>query len=96
MEQPYEVKHILSYCDSRRHKGTIYQAAAFERVRINNQGIETYRRSVRKLTPAEHAVIGKRSQEDQRAQQLRALAHVKHIEQLPLLSPSELQCGGVS
>ncbi len=86
MSQPYERAHIISYCDTKRHKGTIYRAARFEWVRVNANGIETYRRAARPLTAAERAIIARRSQEDKRAQRLRAIARNRPIEQLPLLS----------
>ncbi len=84
LDQPYEIVHIISYCNAKLHKGTIYRAAHFERVRVNAQGIETYRRAAQPLTPEEHAIIALRSQEDQRARRLRSLAGVRHIQQLPL------------
>ena len=84
MEQPYELVHIISYSDTNRHRGTLYQAAHFERVRVNVHGIETYRRVARPLTQYEHDLLHKRSQEDRRAQQLRARACTRHIEQLSL------------
>lgn len=89
MDQPYELAHIISYCDTRFHKGTIYRSAHFERVRVNGQGIETYRRATRPLTHAEHAALAKRSREDRRAQRLRALVATSHIKQLSLMSVLE-------
>lgn len=91
MDQPYEIVHIISYCDTKRHKGTVYLAARFEQVRVNEQSIATYRRVVRPLTPAEHAIIARRSQQDRRAQHLRAQAGVKHIRQLSLFQALSLQ-----
>jgi hypothetical protein len=82
MEQPYELVHILSYNDTKRHRGIIYQAAGFELVRKNNNGIQTYRRVARPLTAAEHVIIARRSREDKRAQRLRAVARNKHMKQL--------------
>jgi hypothetical protein len=89
MDQPYELVHVLSYCNAQLHKGIIYQAARFERVRTNARGIQTYRRRVRPLTEAEQAIIAQRSQADQRAQRLRARASSRTIEQLPLLLQGE-------
>jgi len=50
LDEPYEIKWLLSYCDTRLHKGTIYQAAGFERYRINDDGIETWRTKLPTLT----------------------------------------------
>lgn len=86
MSQPYELAHIISYCDLNRHKGTLYRSAQFELARVNVKGIATYRRPARPLTEAEHAILAKRSQEDKRAQRLRAIARNRPIEQLPLIA----------
>ncbi len=85
MEQPYELAHIISYCDTKQHKGMLYRASHFEWVRTNTYGIDTYRRRSRPLTQPEHAMLAKRSQEDRRAQRLREVARVSYIKQLPLL-----------
>lgn len=42
IEQPYRIRAVLSYCDTRRHRGVIYRAAGFALARTNAQGIETY------------------------------------------------------
>lgn len=42
VEQPYAIRAVLSYCDTRLHKGTIYRAAGFQLARRNRAGIETY------------------------------------------------------
>ena len=68
-----------------RHKGTIYQAANFEKVRVNARGIETYRRTLRPLTSEEHAIIAKRSLEDKRAQRLRTQIKNDQVKQLLLI-----------
>lgn len=95
MEQPYELAHIISYCDTKQHKGTLYRASHFEWMRTNAHGIDTYYRKARPLTQAEHTLLAKRSQEDRRAQRLREVARVSHIEQLPLLSLSDQRRGDV-
>lgn len=70
-EEPYEVRECLSYCDTRIHRGTLYKASNFQLMRTNEHGIETYARSLRRLTAAEHVFIRERSQQDKRAQKLR-------------------------
>jgi len=72
MQEPYEIREVLSYCDTRIHQGTLYKASNFHLVRTNAKGIETYARPVRHLTHAERAQIARRSQEDKRCQKLRA------------------------
>ncbi|QBD75304.1 hypothetical protein EPA93_04535 [Ktedonosporobacter rubrisoli] len=66
MDEPYQIREILSYCDSHRHKGTLYRASGFTLVRRNSRGIETYARPVRNLTPREQTFIALRSQYDPR------------------------------
>jgi hypothetical protein len=82
MEEPYEVKQVLSYCDSRKHKGTLYRTSGFTLMRKNARGIETYVRSVRSLTPAEHAMIARQSQCDPRCRMLREKRRTAPYEQL--------------
>lgn len=43
LDEPYEIRWMLSYCDTRLHRGTIYRAAGFDRFRVNENGIETWR-----------------------------------------------------
>lgn len=42
VEEPYQVRAVLSYCDTRLHRGTIYKAAGFRRARVNRAGVETW------------------------------------------------------
>jgi len=41
-DEPYQIRVLLSYCDTSLHKGTIYRAAGWELARTNEQGIETW------------------------------------------------------
>lgn len=72
LDEPYEIRWLLSYCDTRLHRGTIYQAAGFERLSINATGIETWRIPLPTLTDEQRTAIHQRSTEDQRAQRYRA------------------------
>ena len=72
MEEPYEIREVLSYCDTNIHHGTLYRASNFQLRRINDRGIETYARSVRHLTHAEKLVIQEQSRRSKRCQRLRA------------------------
>lgn len=42
VDQPYQIRAVLSYCDTRLHRGAIYRAAGFELARRNRAGIETW------------------------------------------------------
>src|SRR5581483_45760 len=71
VSEPYEIREVLSYCNTNRHKGTLYRASGFTHIRTNADGIATYARPVRHLTPDEHAIIAFRSQHDPRCRKLR-------------------------
>ena len=43
LEEPYEIRWLLSYCDTSLHKGTIYRAAGWELYSTNARGIQTWR-----------------------------------------------------
>ena len=57
LDEPWRLQMCLSYCDTRQpaHHGTIYQAAGFWRVRVNEDGIETWARPLRRLSGREQA-----------------------------------------
>lgn len=42
IDQPYRIRAVLSYCDTRKHRGLIYRASGFQLARVNRDGIETY------------------------------------------------------
>lgn len=42
VEQPYQIKAVLSYCDPALHKGTVYRAAGFRLARTNDAGLQTW------------------------------------------------------
>jgi hypothetical protein len=72
LEEPYEVRWLLSYCDSRQHRGVIYRAAGFELYRTNAEGLQTWRLPLRPLTAAEHAAIAQASAACPRARRFRS------------------------
>jgi hypothetical protein len=86
MSEPYQIREVLSYCDARRHKGTLYRAARFHLVRTNAAGIETYVRPVRPLTATEERIIALRSQHDRRCRKLREACRAMSYEQQAWLS----------
>lgn len=57
LEEPYELRWLLSYCDTRLHRGVLYRAAGFELFRTNRDGIQTWRLPLRALTAAEDAQV---------------------------------------
>lgn len=72
VDEPYQVRAVLSYCDTTQHKGTIYRAAGFDRARVNERGIETwYTTAVAPLTAQQDQVVRYRSRVSPRAIQQR-------------------------
>ena len=57
LDEPYEIRWLLSYCDTRLHRGTIYQAAGFELYRTNERGIQTWRKRLPALTRPQHVAV---------------------------------------
>lgn len=57
LEEPYQIEWMLSYCDTSKHHGTIYRASGFERYRVNERGIETWRIRLPALTARQDAEI---------------------------------------
>ena len=72
-DDPYAIRAVLSYCDTRLHKGAIYRAAGFQLARRNARGIETwYSTAVAPLTPYENDQVLKRAGQSFRSRVYRA------------------------
>lgn len=70
---PYQIRAVLSYCDRRLHRGTIYRAAGFQLARTNSNGIETwYTANVAPLTVEQDTAIHRLAETSQRSQRIRA------------------------
>lgn len=72
LEEPYELRWLLSYCDSNLHRGTLYRAAGFELWRLNAEGIETWRLPLRSLEASERHVVADASRRSERSNAYRA------------------------
>lgn len=72
LDEPYEVRYLLSYCDTSKHRGVIYAASGWDLYRTNNVGIQTWRVALPALTEAEHVAIRTASLVDRRACRHRA------------------------
>ena len=71
--QPYAIRAVMSYCDSTRHKGTIYKAAGFHVARTNDAGMQTwYTEAVKPLSRPQDEEIRYASARDIRAALIRA------------------------
>lgn len=70
---PYAIRTVLSYCDTRRHKGTIYRAAGFQLARTNGRGIQTwYSTAVASLSAEQDADIQRLAERSPRSVRIRA------------------------
>lgn len=72
LEEPYQLRWLLSYCDTQLHRGTIYRAAGFELYRTNDRGLQTWRLPLRALTAAEDAEVREASRVNVRSRSHRA------------------------
>jgi hypothetical protein len=70
---PYAIRAVLSYCDTRVHRGAIYRASGFSLARRNDAGIETWWTSaVAPLSAEQDATIRRLSERSPRSQRIRA------------------------
>lgn len=73
VDEPYQIRAVLSYCDRSRHRGTIYRAAGFELARTNHRQIETWHTTtVAALTAEQDAEIRRLAEQSARSKRLRA------------------------
>lgn len=80
--EPYELRAVLSYCDTSKHKGTIYRASGFELTRTNERGIETwYTPNVKPLTSYQRDQILKRAGQSYRSRRHRAQRAARHTQE---------------
>jgi len=57
LEEPYRIRWLLSYCDTRLHRGVIYAASGFDLYKTNPKGIQTWRIRLPDLTAQQDANI---------------------------------------
>lgn len=86
LDEPYEIRECLSYCDSRIHTGTLYRAANFTLVRENERGIQTYVRPLRRLTNTERTRIIRISETNERSKRYRTMRAVANYQQATLFA----------
>jgi hypothetical protein len=72
LDEPYEIKWLMSYHDTRIHRGIIYRASGFAEYYLNDDGIQTWRQPLPALTAEQDAVIRQASLVSKRAQEYRA------------------------
>jgi len=72
LDEPYEIRWLMSYCDTRLHKGTIYRAAGFELYPTQNRFIQTWRVRLPALTPDQDMAVRQAARVSRRSQAYRA------------------------
>jgi hypothetical protein len=73
VDNPYQIEVALSYCDTTKHRGTIYRAAGWALARRNERGIETwFTPAVCPLSAYEDDQIRKLAAQSERSRRLRA------------------------
>lgn len=72
LDEPYEIRWLLSYCDPRYHRGIIYKAAGFRHYRTNGGGLMTWRIRLPDLTPAQEFLVREAARVNPRSQAYRA------------------------
>lgn len=80
-QYPYAIRAVLSYCDRKLHKGTIYRASGFALARTNRNDIETYfTMAVGALTSEQDVDIRRRAEQAPRSRRIRAERKVMQLE----------------
>ena len=75
VDQPYAIKAVLSYCDTKLHRGVIYRSAGMELARTNERGIETWwTPNVAPLTPFEDRQVRQLAKVHPRSVRIREMA----------------------
>lgn len=73
LEEPYQLKVVLSYCDTRVHRGVLYRSSGFTLARRNRDGIETWKSpDLPPLDEAADAEVRRASRTSSRSQRKRA------------------------
>ncbi len=85
LDEPWRLRVCLSYCDTRRHRGTIYRAAGFRCARSNGDGIETWMRPLRGLQGHERQHIEHASAHSPRSRSHRARRAAGAVQQATLI-----------
>lgn len=80
LDEPWRLRRVLSYCDTRIHRGTIYRAAGFELARTNADGIQTWHRPLRQLQTHERRAIEQCALYSYRSKMHRARRQIQHMQ----------------
>jgi hypothetical protein len=79
LDEPWRIRQVISYCDTRVHSGSIYRAAGFWLARTNEDGIQTWVRPVRGLQGHERKCIEKLIEQSPRSRAYRSQVDVEQF-----------------
>ena len=92
---PYQIRCVLSYCDTRIHTGWIYMVSRFKLARTNEDGIQTWMKLVPGLNPEEDMHIRRLSEQSPRSKRIRSQRRQTAFNhELPWLLPATQPSGG--
>lgn len=83
LDEPYVLRVLMSYCDTRVHRGAIYREAEWMLSRVNARGIATYFRSLPSTPAPWDAAIRLAAARNPRSRRYRA-ARASHAVQAEL------------
>lgn len=72
LDEPYELRWLLSYCNQNLHRGVIYREAGFEYFSVNKDNVATYRIQLPPLSTHMHILVNGASNINARANRLRS------------------------
>lgn len=77
---PYQIRCVLSYCDTRKHSGWIYKASRFKLARTNEDGIQTYMKKISPLQADQDQRIRWLSVQSDRSKRIRMSRRVECLQ----------------
>jgi hypothetical protein len=80
LDEPYQLRVCLSYCDTRQHRGTLYRVSGFSLARRNRQGLETWMIALPALSEGEDAAVQRAAAQSPRSRMYRAQRAVQAVQ----------------
>lgn len=84
LNEPWRLRMLLSYCDTRHHTGALYRASGFSLARANTNGIQTWARPLRGLQGHERKAIERVAGQSQRSRIYRSQRAVQAVQETML------------
>lgn len=70
---PYQIRCVLSYCDTRIHTGYVYMVSRFKLARTNEDGIQTWMKLLPVLQSDDDEWIRRHSEQSPRSKRIRSM-----------------------